>query len=570
VKWSDDVMTAKRTDSDVTGNKNVTATFVEDAPTVLDFSPTSGPAKTVVTITGTGFTSATGVTFNGTAATSFTVDSATQIKVSVPAGNVTGFVAATNPSGTGTSVGTYTRTATTWNVPADYSTIQAAVTAATSGDTIDVAAGTYAEQLNITKALTLTGAGAGTTHLQAPAVASMAIYDQFGSKSPTARYSVHRATDIAVVRIAASDVTVEGFHVDLMDYAYWNVKGSYGSNYSRSVGILVDHTETVPGTPDVFTGVSIRNNLLDGFLLNDNGDGIKVLARATASVTGNTIYAYGEQGISAQAPDYPAATYHPTVTANNNVIYGGTSGRGEGTGTSSFFGIGYWVGADGSATGNTIHNYPDWSVGGPGMQVWGTGATSVTFASNVIDTDGGAVGGHGIDVNDATAVCTGNTITHQEYGVYLWQDPGTAQLQLSGGAVSNNTVGVYSEAGTVASVHGTSLTGNGLAIDASSLVGSDVNATGNYWGAASGPYNATTNPTGTGNPVTDHVTFDPWLLVPSGSWLLQYNAGSNGSIEGSTTQVVLNGASGTEVEAKANAGYHFVKWSDDVMTAKRT
>ncbi|MEI6623924.1 MAG: hypothetical protein WCP28_18685, partial [Actinomycetes bacterium] len=54
------------------------------------------------------------------------------------------------------------------------------------------------------------------------------------------------------------------------------------------------------------------------------------------------------------------------------------------------------------------------------------------------------------------------------------------------------------------------------------------------------------------------------------TYTLQYNAGSNGSIEGSTTQVVNYGGSGTPVTAAPDSGYAFVKWSDDVMTATRT
>jgi hypothetical protein len=38
-----------------------------------------------------------------------------------------------------------------------------------------------------------------------------------------------------------------------------------------------------------------------------------------------------------------------------------------------------------------------------------------------------------------------------------------------------------------------------------------VDARRNWWGAASGPYHATRNPDGTGNPVSDGVRFDPWL-----------------------------------------------------------
>ena len=53
-------------------------------------------------------------------------------------------------------------------------------------------------------------------------------------------------------------------------------------------------------------------------------------------------------------------------------------------------------------------------------------------------------------------------------------------------------------------------------------------------------------------------------------YTLTYTAGENGSIQGQTTQTVQHGQSGTEVEAKPNEGYRFVKWSDEVATAKRT
>ena len=49
-----------------------------------------------------------------------------------------------------------------------YSSIQAAINAATPGDTIIVAAGTYTEQILIQKELTLIGAGIGNTVVKAP------------------------------------------------------------------------------------------------------------------------------------------------------------------------------------------------------------------------------------------------------------------------------------------------------------------------------------------------------------------------------------------------------------------
>jgi IPT/TIG domain len=58
-----------------------------DTPTIASFTPTSGPAGCVVTITGTNFDNpnVTGVDFNGTNAPDFTIVSATQLRVSVPA-----------------------------------------------------------------------------------------------------------------------------------------------------------------------------------------------------------------------------------------------------------------------------------------------------------------------------------------------------------------------------------------------------------------------------------------------------------------------------------------------------
>ncbi len=53
-------------------------------------------------------------------------------------------------------------------------------------------------------------------------------------------------------------------------------------------------------------------------------------------------------------------------------------------------------------------------------------------------------------------------------------------------------------------------------------------------------------------------------------YTLAYVAGTGGSISGSATQTVSHGASGSEVTAVPDTGYHFVDWSDGVLTAART
>jgi hypothetical protein len=78
-------------------------------PTITSFSPTSGPVGTVVTIKGTNLSGATKVTFNGIAAT-ITSDTATKIKVKVPAGATTGKIQVTTPDGKVKSASNFTVT----------------------------------------------------------------------------------------------------------------------------------------------------------------------------------------------------------------------------------------------------------------------------------------------------------------------------------------------------------------------------------------------------------------------------------------------------------------------------
>ena len=52
-------------------------------------------------------------------------------------------------------------------------------------------------------------------------------------------------------------------------------------------------------------------------------------------------------------------------------------------------------------------------------------------------------------------------------------------------------------------------------------------------------------------------------------YTLTYSAGANGSISGTTLQTVNYGSDGTAVTAVPGTGYHFVQWSDGVMTATR-
>jgi hypothetical protein len=75
-------------------------------PTIVLFDPSSGPAGTSVTITGTGYTGASSVAFDGASAT-FDVSSDLEITTTVPLGATTGPLSVITPGGTATSLTDY-------------------------------------------------------------------------------------------------------------------------------------------------------------------------------------------------------------------------------------------------------------------------------------------------------------------------------------------------------------------------------------------------------------------------------------------------------------------------------
>lgn len=90
------------------GGSATSASTFSVIPTILSFSPTSGPVGTSVVITGTGLSQTNQVTFNGTTATVFTINSDTQVTATVPTGATTGKIAITTTGGVATSATNFT------------------------------------------------------------------------------------------------------------------------------------------------------------------------------------------------------------------------------------------------------------------------------------------------------------------------------------------------------------------------------------------------------------------------------------------------------------------------------
>lgn len=78
-------------------------TWLPPVPTITSFTPTSGMAGTVITITGNNFTDATSVLFGGVPAT-YSIENATTITATITSG-ASGDVSVTGPGGTGAKAG---------------------------------------------------------------------------------------------------------------------------------------------------------------------------------------------------------------------------------------------------------------------------------------------------------------------------------------------------------------------------------------------------------------------------------------------------------------------------------
>jgi parallel beta-helix repeat protein len=132
-----------------------------------------------------------------------------------------------------------------------------------------------------------------------------------------------------------------------------------------------------------------------------------------------------------------------------------------------------------------------------------------------------------------------NTINENDFGIYIdnnsyYNDVLNNTIQdnnidgifidgvdnyIAGNTISNNTgallCGVYLSGDAEDNViNYNNITGNTLGGSVgvqNDNASTDVDAENNWWGDASGPYQADTNPDGTGDAVSDHVDYEPWL-----------------------------------------------------------
>src|SRR6266436_8064809 len=185
------------------------------------------------------------------------------------------------------------------NVPADYATIQAAVDASASGDTIQIAAGVYTEQIVIVrKNLTLFGAP-GAVIMAQPGLTPTLLQDFDSTWNPLLA--------IALTDVVVSGLTFEGEHLaDAVPFGevgiYFlgsggqvtncTIEGFHGvrPDVGRGFGILTGNAASL-GTPAVNLEIFNSKFADNHFSISVAGDEEfnPILLRTRFTIEGNTI-----------------------------------------------------------------------------------------------------------------------------------------------------------------------------------------------------------------------------------------------------------------------------------------
>ncbi len=332
--------------------------------------------------------------------------------------------------------------AATINVPGNYTTIQAAIDAATAGDTINVAAGTYTEQLLIQKSLNIIGAGSATTFIVSPTAGHASV----AQGSSTWDYIV-----AAYPTAGTINVRIEGFTIN---------DNSRNKTSGTTALVAVFFRDVAGATSGLF------NCAISGFPATPDYEcfGIKIYGASSLSISGNTLISYTRDAIGANG----GTGGNPTVTIINNICTGSAA---------PLQGISLVDGATGTVSGNTVTGHTRVSAWpGVGILVFNSSGVTINGNNNISNCT------RGIELS----MSSGNTVDQNtisnagEFGIAVSQCSGTGS---NNNTVKRNTIGTA--AGAAA---GLVITENSN----SNMIGGNTAADGNIFSLP-----ATTGDTGT-------------------------------------------------------------------------
>jgi hypothetical protein len=390
-----------------------------------------------------------------------------------------------------------------------FSSINAAIAATFTGGIVQVAPGTYKEDVVIGKPLSLIGAGASVTIIDATGLPNGIYVD--GRDNPGLR-------NVIVTGFTAKNANYEGLLVTNAA----NVIITW--NWVLDNNVLLDfNTSTCPGQPDFETGEdfdcgegmhimgvsysAITNNLSannSGGLLISDDTGTTHDNIISSNVIRDNPFDCGIT-LASHAPGPGSSAPHNGVIrntiSNNTSQHNGYNIPGAGAGVGIF--------SDGSGigmvTGNTVTNNQLLNNGLPGVAFHSHvgpnfGAPADNLNNNYIISN--HISGNGADTDDtATPGPTGININSGFGGT-----PITGNV-IWGNKIENESVDIAVNTPAKVAANGNSLLGGDIGV--ANLGPGSVDATNNYWGCTAGPTSPACSSVSGPN-----VTFIPFIPFP--------------------------------------------------------
>lgn len=404
-----------------------------------------------------------------------------------------------------------------------YKTIQAAVNAASNNDIIQVASGTYTEEVTIGKPLSILGSGSKSTVVDATNLAHGFFvdgYDNHGLNNVTVSgFTVQNALYEGILIVSATDVTVRNNTIKNNDAVPGVVfTGALTGCPNQPGSGIYENDETGDCGGAIHLVGAVNSTISDNYVTG-NADGVLISDETGEShnnllirniITNNPL----ECGIVlASHPRAGTTTMNPipahfgvnnntvaeNVSSDNGVQIGGagagmfSDGAGQGTVSGNVI-------IRNKLTGNglggvALHTHVGPAFGLPADNFSGNKIIGNFIAGNLADTaDTATPGPVGININsgDGGSPVLGTVITDNQ----IWDEaidiavntPAEVDIHL------NNLLGGQVGVGDV------------CALDGSKVCTGSIDATENFWGCAAGPG-------GPGCTTTSgsDIRFAPWL-----------------------------------------------------------
>lgn len=379
-------------------------------------------------------------------------------------------------------------------------TIQDLIDATPAGDIVNIPPGFYNEQLIIDKPLTLAGPAPheGNAIIDGSGLANVSTIQILSSQVIVKDLTIQNGPLHGIQ--AGSDASPNLTEISIVDnkilghgnagiitnhHAAMDIDGNTVENNGLSGGFYQVGIILYPHGP-----TSVTNNRI----VSNNGDGI--FARESDAgllIENNVIEDHANSGITL------AWDQRNTSIVNNQIKNCGTGVNDEQGGIVLIQSMAEVI------EGNTIENCRDSGIFWGWVPTVGTQPTSVMIGDNVISNSSrdaiylftqGPGGFISPDLYPLEPTIKDNILSNNtRAGVYVsnlyYYSPGNAKPTINNNRIFANEWGVFNATDQI------------------------VDATENWWGSDSGPYQSELNPQGTGNPVSDNVDFIPWLVQPA-------------------------------------------------------